>query len=72
MKTRHQELAQILLSSQFAPDLGDRPFGKKGPDHGIGHFGFLRSIPHAHRGGLSGAGGSSTASKIAANMDRGF
>jgi hypothetical protein len=43
-----------------------------GPDHGIGHFGFLRSIPHAHRGGLSGAGGTSTASKIAANIDRGF
>jgi hypothetical protein len=43
-----------------------------GPDHGIGHFGFLKSMLHAHRGGLSGAGGTSTTSKIAANIDCGF
>ena len=43
-----------------------------GPDHRIGHIGLFRAIPHAHRGGLRGAGGTSTASKMAANIDRGF
>ena len=41
-------------------------------DQRIGHFGLFRSIPHAHRGGLRGAGGTSTVSKMAANIDRGF
>jgi len=50
----------------------DCQYSYSGHDHGIGHFGFLKSMPHAHCGGLSGAGGTSTASKIAANMDRGF
>ena len=40
-------------------------FGNPGLDHGIGHF-------RGSRGGLRGAGGNSTDSKIDANIDRGF
>ena len=38
---------------------------QRGLDHGIGHF-------RGSRGGLRGAGGNSTDSKIDANIDRGF
>jgi hypothetical protein len=42
-----------------------------GLDHRVGHF-QSPDYPTARRGGLRGAGGSSTDAKIAANMQRGF